>query len=135
MFSVFQSLDAQTNNQQVIDTISKRIDLDEVVVSSSGFAERKKNIAQKIEVISAKNIAQSFVNAIKGIDVSGKGQDVILKNLQSMANLSLEDWNQVLVEYCKLPKDWDSENLYVDLKDEVGFSFSKGNTNDYESKC
>ena len=80
----------------------------------------------------AKNIAQSFVNAIKGIDVSVKGQDVILKNLQSMANLSLEDWNQVLVEYCKLPKDWDSENLYVDLKDEVGFSFSKGNTNDYE---
>jgi len=58
-FSVFQSLDAQKINQQVIDTISKRIDLDEVVVSSSGFAERKKNIAQKIEVISAKNIVQS----------------------------------------------------------------------------
>ena len=59
LFSAFQSLDAQKNNQQVIDTISKRIDLDEVVVSSSGFAERKKNIAQKIEVISAKNIVQS----------------------------------------------------------------------------
>jgi len=59
LFSVFQSLGAQKNNQQVIDTISKRIDLDEVVVSSSGFAERKKNIAQKIEVISAKNIVQS----------------------------------------------------------------------------
>jgi len=59
LFSVFQSLGAQKNNQQVIDTISKRIDLDEVVISSSGFAERKKNIAQKIEVISAKNIVQS----------------------------------------------------------------------------
>ena len=59
LFSVFQSLGAQKNNQQFIDTISKRIDLDEVVVSSSGFAERKKNIAQKIEVISAKNIVQS----------------------------------------------------------------------------
>jgi len=59
LISVFQSLYSQKNNQQEIDTISKRIDLDEVVISSSGFAERKKNIAQKIEVISAKKIAQS----------------------------------------------------------------------------
>lgn len=47
LFSAFQSLDAQKNNQQVIDTISKRIDLDEVVVSSSGFAERKKILHRK----------------------------------------------------------------------------------------
>jgi len=59
LISLFQSLYSQKNNQQEIDTISKRIDLDEVVISSSGFAERKKNIAQKIEVISAKKIAQS----------------------------------------------------------------------------
>jgi hemoglobin/transferrin/lactoferrin receptor protein len=56
---IFQSLYSQKNIQQDIDTISKRIDLDEVVISSSGFAERKKNIAQKIEVISAKKITQS----------------------------------------------------------------------------
>jgi hemoglobin/transferrin/lactoferrin receptor protein len=56
---IFQSLYSQKNIQQEIDTISKRIDLDEVVISSSGFAERKKNIAQKIEVISAKKITQS----------------------------------------------------------------------------
>jgi hypothetical protein len=80
----------------------------------------------------ARSIAQSFVNAIKGIDISGKGQDIILKNLQSMEKLSLLDWNQVLVEYCKLPKDWDSKNLYEDLSDEVGWSWSKGNTNEYE---
>ena len=80
----------------------------------------------------ARSIAQSFVNAIKGIDISGKGQDIILKNLQSMEKLSLLDWNQVLVEYCKLPKGWDSKNLYEDLSDEVGWSWSKGNTNEYE---
>ena len=59
LLSVFQSINAQKTTQQVIDTISKRIDLDEVVVSSSGFMERKKNIAQKIELISAKKIVES----------------------------------------------------------------------------
>jgi hypothetical protein len=80
----------------------------------------------------AKNIAQSFVNAIKGIDITGKGQDVILKNLQSMDKLSLQDWNQVFIEYCKLPKGWSSKNLFDDLSDEVGWSWAKGNTNEYE---
>ena len=80
----------------------------------------------------ARNIAQSFVNAIKGIDISGKGQDIILKNLQAMEKMALQDWNQVLVEYCKLPKDWDSKNLFDDLSDEVGWNWGKGNTNDYE---
>ena len=59
LLSLFQSISAQKNAQQVMDTISKRIDLDEVVVSSSGFIERRRNIAQKIEVISAKKIVES----------------------------------------------------------------------------
>ncbi len=41
------------------DTTVKEISLDEVVISASNFAEKKKNIAQKIDVISAKTIAQT----------------------------------------------------------------------------
>ena len=41
------------------DTAVKEISLDEVVISASNFAEKKKNIAQKIDVISAKTIAQT----------------------------------------------------------------------------
>jgi hemoglobin/transferrin/lactoferrin receptor protein len=40
------------------DTALKEISLDEVVISASNFAEKKKNIAQKIDVITAKTIAQ-----------------------------------------------------------------------------
>ena len=40
------------------DTL-KEIDLDEVIIFSSKFAERKKNIVQKIDIISEKQIAQS----------------------------------------------------------------------------
>ena len=50
---------AQENNNK--DTTKKEISLEEVVISASNFSENKKNIAQKIEVISAKTIAQ--VNA------------------------------------------------------------------------
>lgn len=39
------------------DSVKNQIDLDEVVISSSNFAEKKKNIAQKIDVISSKTIA------------------------------------------------------------------------------
>jgi hemoglobin/transferrin/lactoferrin receptor protein len=41
------------------DTTAKEINLEEVVISASNFAEKKKNIAQKIDVISAKTIAQT----------------------------------------------------------------------------
>ena len=47
----------QKNNTK--DTTSKEINLEEVVISASNFAEKKKNIAQKIDVISAKSIAQA----------------------------------------------------------------------------
>ncbi|MBL0054708.1 MAG: TonB-dependent receptor [Chitinophagaceae bacterium] len=41
------------------DTAFKEISLEEVVISASNFSEKKKNIAQKIEVISGKTIAQT----------------------------------------------------------------------------
>ncbi len=47
----------QKNNTK--DTTSKEINLEEVVISASNFAEKKKNIAQKIDVINAKTIAQT----------------------------------------------------------------------------
>jgi len=47
----------QKNN--IKDTVIKQIDLEEIVISASNFAEKKKNIAQKIDVISSKTIAQA----------------------------------------------------------------------------
>ena len=41
------------------DTTFKEIGLEEVVISASNFAEKKKNIAQKIDVITAQTIAQT----------------------------------------------------------------------------
>ena len=41
------------------DTTIKEIGLEEVVISASNFAEKKKNIAQKIDVITAQTIAQT----------------------------------------------------------------------------
>lgn len=58
-FVMLQTMNAQTLIEPNKDTTKKQIDLDEVVVSSSNFSEKKKNIAQKIEVISAKTIAQT----------------------------------------------------------------------------
>ena len=49
----------QSKNNNIKDTVIKQIDLEEVVISASNFAEKKKNIAQKIDVISAKTIAQT----------------------------------------------------------------------------
>ena len=49
---------AQEKNK-VKDTAQKVISLDEVVISASNFSEKKKNIAQKIDVINAKTIAQT----------------------------------------------------------------------------
>lgn len=41
------------------DTTVKEISLEEVVISASNFEENKKNIAQKIDIITAKTIAQT----------------------------------------------------------------------------
>ena len=57
-YCLLQNIYAQKNNAPV-DTTKKTVDMDEVVVSSSNFAEKKKNIAQKIDVISAKIITQT----------------------------------------------------------------------------
>ncbi len=53
-----KNTDAQTNTTTVLDTSKKVVSLDEVVVSSSNFNEKKKNIAQNIDVISANTIVQ-----------------------------------------------------------------------------
>lgn len=45
--------------KHIKDTVIKEINLEEVVISASNFAEKKKNIAQKIDVISAQTIAQT----------------------------------------------------------------------------
>lgn len=52
----YSGIAQEKNNKQ--DTTKKEINLDEVVISASNFAEKKKNVAQKIDVISAKTIAQ-----------------------------------------------------------------------------
>jgi hemoglobin/transferrin/lactoferrin receptor protein len=57
LFIVYTGNAQQKNNPK--DTALKEISLDEVVISASNFAEKKKNIAQKIDVIHAKTIAQA----------------------------------------------------------------------------
>lgn len=57
LFIACGSFAQQKNN--TTDTTVKQINLEEVVISASNFAEKKKNIAQKIDVISAKTIAQA----------------------------------------------------------------------------
>lgn len=55
---LLQSIHAQQKKGLLGDTSKNDILLEEVVMSSSNFAEKKKNVAQKIEVISAKTITQ-----------------------------------------------------------------------------
>jgi len=55
---LLQNIHAQQKNAATRDTTKNDILLEEVVMSSSNFAEKKKYVAQKIEVISAKSIAQ-----------------------------------------------------------------------------
>ena len=55
---LLQYTNAQQNNTALQDTAINNKDLDEVVISSSNFLEKKKNIAQKIETVSSKTIAQ-----------------------------------------------------------------------------
>ncbi len=54
-----QMLYAQKKSTVFTDTTNTNINLDEVVVSSSNFNEKIKNVAQKIEVINAKTIANT----------------------------------------------------------------------------
>ena len=71
-------------SQKRTDTASKlqkEVNLEEVVVSASNFSEKKKNIAQKIDVISAKTIAAA--NAQNTGDLlSGTGKIFVQKSQQ-----------------------------------------------------
>lgn len=55
---VMQDTYAQTN-KPTTDTITKKITLEEVVISANNFVEKKKNIAQSIDVITDKTIAKT----------------------------------------------------------------------------
>ena len=57
IFITYGGFAQQKNNKK--DTTLKEISLDEVVISASNFVEKKKNIAQKIDVINAATIAQT----------------------------------------------------------------------------
>ena len=57
LFMTYTGLAQEKINKK--DTVLKEISLEEVVISASNFSEKKKNIAQKIDVISAKTIAQT----------------------------------------------------------------------------
>ena len=46
-------------NFPVVDTTQKNVTLEEVVISANNFKEKKKNVAQLIDVISAKTMAQT----------------------------------------------------------------------------
>lgn len=49
----------QAQQKENTDTLLKEINLDEVVISATNFSEKTKNIAQKIDVITAKSIANN----------------------------------------------------------------------------
>jgi hemoglobin/transferrin/lactoferrin receptor protein len=57
LFSLHNSFAQQKSISK--DTAGKEISLEEVVISASNFVEKKKNIAQKIDIISANTIAQN----------------------------------------------------------------------------
>ncbi len=57
-FVTLQNTYAQVPIVNIIDSLKTGVELDEVVISSSNYAEKRKNIAQKIEIISSKVIAQ-----------------------------------------------------------------------------
>jgi hemoglobin/transferrin/lactoferrin receptor protein len=62
LFFVVACLYVQQNifaQAKAADTTKKQIDLEDVVISSSNFLEKKKNIAQKIDLITAKTIANA----------------------------------------------------------------------------
>jgi hemoglobin/transferrin/lactoferrin receptor protein len=59
LFFCVQAITAQTKKPALIDTTTKEINLDEIVISSSNFNEKKKNVAQTIDVITTNTIAQT----------------------------------------------------------------------------
>ncbi|MBC7889390.1 MAG: TonB-dependent receptor [Ferruginibacter sp.] len=56
-FMMLQVTHAQNKNIRTADTAQTQINLEEIVVSSNNFTEKKKNIAQKIDIITANTIA------------------------------------------------------------------------------
>ena len=58
-FFLMQQNTSAQNKINIADTSKKQIDLEEIVISSSNFNEKKKNIAQKVDVITAKTIANT----------------------------------------------------------------------------
>lgn len=58
-FAMLQISYAQNKKNQSTDTIQNQVNLEEVVVSANNFIEKKKNIAQKIDIITAKIIASA----------------------------------------------------------------------------
>lgn len=58
-FSAITTSGFSQKAKAVADTAKKEISLEEVVISASNFAEKQRNIAQKIDVISAKAIANT----------------------------------------------------------------------------
>lgn len=76
----FLSTQAQTQTQDQKDSI-KSISLNEVVISGNKFSEKKKNIVQKVDVISSKTMTQ--MNAQNTADVlTNTGQVFVQKSQQ-----------------------------------------------------
>ena len=55
VYCMLQNIHAQISNQP--DTAKKEISLGEIIISATNFSEKRKNIAQKTDVITAKTIA------------------------------------------------------------------------------
>ena len=56
---LLQIVIAQKTNTPVTDSSQNHIELEDVIISSNNFAEKKKYIVQKIDVISSRSIAQT----------------------------------------------------------------------------
>jgi hypothetical protein len=98
-----------------LGNLGKSASLNDIAANRFGMSCGSKYLPQgNINV--AKQLANSFAKAVKGIDIMQTGQNQIVKNIKSMQNMSLIDFNEVLKQYCVLsPK-----GLYNDLKSELG---------------
>jgi hypothetical protein len=98
-----------------LGNLGKRASLNDIAATRFGMSCGSKYLPQgNINV--AKQLANSFAKAVKGVDIMQTGQNQIVKNIKSMQNMSLIDFNEVLKQYCVLsPK-----GLYNDLKSELG---------------
>jgi hemoglobin/transferrin/lactoferrin receptor protein len=56
IFIIFLSV--RTSGQQKVDTLDRYLDMNEVVLSANKFTEKKKNVVQKIDIITARQIAR-----------------------------------------------------------------------------